>query len=415
MSAQLSFPVLPLWQEALRSVDPAARIQDLMHGNPRWKPEAWIFWGKASRSGWGALQQFRESAPARQKLPGSSFNTPILVISPDPAPVPRERLGSTWWIQAEHPLPGPGSFRAGAALIEFIESLSRLGISRLQIELSGGASSLAWLKPARLSAERLQQELQDLYRSSLSIQELNRRRAQLCALKAGGAARWLRNFAPKTQARVGVLSDVYPYGPEVVGSGPFWDGKLPHTVWGDLGTALHAARSAALHRNWPVLECLALEPRAVEAWATQLSDQVQKHQARGSPGVLIYGGEPKLRLPELRAPVRGGRQTHLAGLLALELLSRHRVGAVPSIELLCASTDGVDGISGGAGAKIDVQLFRRLAQSPGLRRELAQSLRRFDSAAFWERHGALLPLQATGTNVQDLVLIGLGASPAPRN
>ncbi|HLR46193.1 MAG TPA: DUF4147 domain-containing protein, partial [Deinococcales bacterium] len=102
-----------------------------------------------------------------------------------PGPLP-DRVGPLSCIEAEHPVPDAGSFRAGAAAAELAGTLGPDDL--LLCLVSGGASALL-NAPDGISGE----EVEDLYRqllaSGLGITELNTVRRKLCRLKGGGLAR----------------------------------------------------------------------------------------------------------------------------------------------------------------------------------------------------------------------------------
>lgn len=85
--------------------------------------------------------------------------------------------------------------------------------------------------------------------------------------------------------------------------------------------------------------------------------------------------------------------THLALLLARELNPALRERRV---EIFCASSDGVDGRSGSAGAWVSHEIREST---------IAATLSRFDSARALAP--GLLPSTSTGLNVQDLAIVRL--------
>jgi glycerate-2-kinase len=348
--------------------------------------EAALFWGKAA---------------ARTAELVSSPRVPSLVITPEnygsPANIPGFR---GQWMTGEHPLPGEGSFHAGQALLDFFDSLRRRRIRKMKIYLSGGASSSAWVPRGGMKQERLLPLLSGLNRQPLSIAELNEQRAQYCALKGGGAARWLHRLAPKTQAEVFLISDVFPFGPEVVGSGPFFDGRIRHHVLADNRLLVQAFASVAASRDIPVLFAASGSWGHWTRWLEHLARLLIHAMQEGQPGLILLGGEPQVGLP-MSGPGcggRGGRMTHLAAAMALQYFSLLKAGR---IEILCVSSDGIDGASGAAGSCLTV------TSRPRSRAELKKALVRFDSASILEKTGALLPSSYTGTNVQDLIAIRL--------
>lgn len=302
------------------------------------------------------------------------------------------------WIQGEHPIPGPGSLAAGAELLEFFDALGRKKTRRLTVFLSGGASSLAWVKPAELSLEDLQARLFKLYRSALDIRALNQKRSRLCRLKQGGAARWLHRLAPRVRARVLVISDVAPFGPEVVGSGPFYDATggtapIPHRLIADNRVWVQSCVRRIEDAGGRLLFAESGWKGPWQQWTRRIGALLRRE------GFLVIGGEPQVALP--RSHGSGGRMSHLALSLACEHWEEIRAG---ELQILCASSDGIDGHSRSAGAWVRPSTLRSV-RNPHV---LLGALTRFDSAEFLREHSALLPSPADGmspSNVQDLVLI----------
>jgi glycerate-2-kinase len=99
---------------------------------------------------------------------------------------------------------------------------------------------------------------------------------------------------------------------------------------------------------------------------------------------VVRAAEPSLHVGVAR-PGRGGRCTHLAALVALELPE--------GVAFLAAASDGVDGASGTGGAVVDATLDHR---------RLPAALAAFDSGSALEAAGMTLPLRPTGSNFADV-------------
>ncbi len=389
------------WKESLASVDPEKLFQPIF----RQKAVAsgvrgWLFWGKAADRSWGVARAQKAIRPG----------DPVFVISPQThgkrsgLPVVRHDFG-TFRILSEHPIPGAGSFNAGRLLLEFFDGLRRVGARELNVFLSGGASSLAWLPVPGWNLEDLQRHLEQLYRLPIPIEEMNRRRSRLCSLKAGGAANWLSRIAPGVRVHVHVISDVAPFGPEVVGSGPFWNGRTPHEVLAD-----NSIYARAFAKALPSGESRLLGEGNLgswESWIDRLEREIEtlekKRVTTTAPVTLILAGEPQVEVPHrVSQNARGGRLAQLAGGLALRLAPLFHEGR---LELLAASSDGVDGRSGGAGVHLDRARSKLWARRTEWTRLLAEGVSEFDCGRSWQKIGALIPAEATGTNVQDLVAL----------
>lgn len=374
----MSLNLLSLCKVGRKSVDPKTLFKQgqiqIVQG------EAILFWGKAA---------WRSYETVHAKGCG-----PVLVIAPEPPKFASDVRPHTRWVAGNHPLPGNGSFAAGQAILEFFDSMRRMEVRKLHVFLSGGASSLAWIKTSRISEQDLAHRLEKLYSTSLSIRELNHRRSKLCALKAGGAARWAQKLAPGLKIRVNVISDVSPFGPEVVGSGPFWNGRIPHHVVADNAKWVSAIAEEARKQGVNLLHKSSGNLGTWQQWVKRLESEIRKEKE----GLILFGGEPSV---SLKGKGQGGRQ----GQIAAQLLTQfHSDIAAGQLEILCASSDGSDGSSRSSGAwltrKVASQLWR-----PSSRAILKSAIASLNTAPALRRLGALLPPESTGTNVQDVVLI----------
>jgi glycerate 2-kinase len=383
------FNLEKIWKETLDILQPERLFASHSLGSP---DAAWIALGKASSAFWRTL-----ATATDPKAPG-------LVISHEPRPLVRGKvqqklLKQVTWIQGEHPVPGAGSFEAGRALSEFIGALAhRPQIKRLNVFLSGGGSSLLWHPPAGLRESDVVREAERLYRMPLPIEELNRRRAKLCVFKAGGAARFLKRVRPDIELKVWVVSDVLPFGPSVVSSGPFFisdQRNLNHTVLADNQIALDVFSKKLKAAGVKTIRC---EPTRVELaslWASRV-DTFFNARRDGITEAKLWGGEALVSVPVGAKRARGGRLSHLAALVCL-----HHGPAIAREEIsFCAlSTDGKDGASQSGGVWLRAG-DARLADLGGLKEAIAS----FDTAAWFAKRGCLVNERFSGTNVQDIVI-----------
>jgi len=304
---------------------------------------------------------------------------------------------------SDHPLPGKRSYQAGISLLGFFGRLRREKARELIVFLSGGASSLAWLRPKGISERELRVRLTKLYRRPMTIRQLNRERSRLCLLKAGGALRLLKILAPGLRVKVVVLSDVSPYGVEIVGSGPFLGAR--HILLADNRTLAQAARRR--FKEEKILDFRHSQMGSEKKWALALEKKIARALRSRQEGVLIWAGEPQVELPK-KTRGHGGRQTQLAARLALRFWDEIRSGRV---EILCGSSDGRDGTSESAATHLSRHSGHRIKKmNPSLQRQLKKAIECFDTAPLLRRNGFLIPAYSTGTNLQDLVLIRVMAS-----
>lgn len=307
----------------------------------------------------------------------------------------------------EHPEPGDGSFRAGESVLKAATHSAHPIVALI----SGGGSSLCELPIEGVTPGYLTAVNRQLLRSGASITDMNLVRRHLSAIKGGGLA-----AAANAPIETFAISDVSGADPSVIASGPTIpqdpsaddaiatmislgievpDGvrdairrpraKLenpgPVTVIADGKTAAAAVAQEARSAGIPV--------RSEEQWLEgDLSTTMQQFLDGAEPGINVGAGEVSV---EVSGSGVGGRNTH-AALLAASLLAG--TGSV-----FCAfATDGVDGISGSAGAIVDGDTVDR-GGDPG------PALANSDSATYLRRTGDLIETGPTGTNVSDLWIL----------
>jgi glycerate-2-kinase len=281
----------------------------------------------------------------------------------------------------EHPVAGPGSFAAGHRLLESARR-ARPG-SLVLVLLSGGASALAEVAAPGVGEEQIRLVTSSLLTSGHPIVEINRRRSELSALKAGG----LTEAARPAQVVTFAISDVAPAGPENIGSGPSVGSDL-FEVLADGATAAAAAASASAK--------LGLEPKRLADPISGPANEFGGHIGRLATGLpsqeaLIGFGETAVRVD---GSGRGGRNQEVALAAAIEI-------AGSSVLVGSIGTDGIDGPTDNAGAIVDGTTLDR-GKAAGLDAET--HLRDNDSASYLESVGDVIVTGPTGTNVGDLVV-----------
>lgn len=296
---------------------------------------------------------------------------------------------------AAHPLPDERSLAAGHALLQAVGSLPADCFPILLI--SGGASSLAEVPRAGVTLEQLRAESARGLAGGVPIGELNRRRATLSALKAGGLTRQLGGRA----ALALFISDVPGDDPAVIGSGLL--APLPGEPPGDhverrvIATIEHALAAVEQAAREAGLVVRRQAERLTGEAAGQGAD-LAKTLLDGPPGVFVAGGETTVTLPP--EPGHGGRNQHLA------LAAARALAGQQGVWLLAAGTDGIDGATGDAGALVGGQTWQA-ALDAGL--DPAAGLAAADAGTVLEATGDVVHTGPTGTNVGDLV-IGLKVS-----
>lgn len=303
-----------------------------------------------------------------------------LVAAPLAAPADLAADPRVAWHRGGHPLPDAGSLAAGAAVERFVAATP--ADARVLALLSGGASACCEAPREGVDLGQLREVANAGWSSGDDIRALNRRRAALSRLKAGGLAALI---APRALDVV-LISDV-DGAPEVVGSGPFWDGRAPHHVAADNAVARRAVAAWCATRG---IECIAHE--ALSGDAAETGRRIAAELARARPGLHLWGGECTVRVPARAG--RGGRCQHLA-------LAASCQGLPAGAALLALGTDGRDGPGTAAGALVDPGTPVRLRDA-GIDADAA--LAACDSGAALAAAGDLVDTGATGTNVADLVL-----------
>jgi glycerate-2-kinase len=325
----------------------------------------------------------------------------LIVKTPRPCPAAcRIHVG-------DHPIPAARSLAAGQALRAFINERppeQYAALDRYVVLLSGGASALCVEPLAGVSLEDKQRITEELLLGGAPIEEINRRRRALSALKGGGLALALLPAPFVTLA----LSDVRNDDPAVIGSAPTWldEGEVhadvvrgSYAVVASLDDALAAAarESSALDQSDPVVVALGrVLDGDVSELAVSLGRQLRALQARSQREQrvfqLIAGGEPTVKV---QGHGRGGRAQELALRLAVEL------AGLAGIRLLAAGTDGNDGPTDAAGGFADGESLARL-HAAGI--DPLACLADNDSYRALQRLGDLFFTSATETNVADILL-----------
>ena len=329
-------------------------------------------------------------------------------------PAPRVRSHVVW---GGHPSMDDGSFRAGGALIEFVERHSDITFL-----ISGGGSACADvpLRP-HFREEDLIATNTRLTSAGIPIADINTVRKQLSAIKGGRLGARVKGRSVTL-----VYSDVATGDLASVASGPtlpdgstrdeaiavlervggcdrivttLRDLSVPETVQrianaeamlvADNATLVDAAGSVAARFG---LRIVRIEQQIESDVAIAARDLAQ-HALRLREGeVLVAGGEPTVRV---RGNGRGGRCLEMGVRFTTEMSALD-----PSAQMraLFASSDGVDGNSGVAGIAIDLPVAYDRAR-------IESALASSDSLAATVTLGRPIIIPATGNNLRDLYLV----------
>ncbi len=353
-----------------------------------------------------------------------------IVVTPSGYPAPRSGLPVRF---GEHPVPGPGSERAGLALLQRVEAADP--DDAVLFLISGGGSAVAEAPVPGVSMGDLSRTTEGLLASGAPIGAMNAVRRHLSRIKGGRLAEASRAGRWATIA----LSDVVGDAPEDIASGPSvpdpstyadaaaavrrfdlgsrlpppvvaWieDGRrgrhpetpkagaprfrgAPFVLAASNRTAVAAAAEAARARGYrtEVLERPIVGETAPAGRG--FARRLLRLGASGGPFALLGGGETTVTLGP--HPGRGGRNQEFA------LAAAERVAGRPRTLVLSLGTDGIDGPTDAAGGWVDDRTAGR-ARARGV--DLAAALRRHAAYDALDRLGGLLRTGATGTNVTDL-------------
>lgn len=343
---------------------------------------------------------------------------------------------------AGHPIPDAAGLEGTRQILELLAGLQERDL--VLFLLSGGASALLEMPAPGIRLAELQRLTDALLRSGATIVEVNAVRKHLSQVKGGqlvrqsGPARWA----------VLVLSDVVGSPLSAIGSGPCapdpttfadaWDileryalldavpavrrhleagrrGAIPdtpkpgdsclagvqHVIVADNRAAASAAVERARALGWNALlltTYLEGEAREVGRVLAALGKEVSRYgQPLPRPAVLVLGGETTVTV---RGPGRGGRNQEAALAAALDL------EGWADVLVATVATDGTDGPTDAAGALVDGQTVAR-ARARGL--DPAAHLAGNDAYPLFAALGDLLHTGPTGTNVNDLAFVVVGA------
>jgi glycerate 2-kinase len=324
-------------------------------------------------------------------------------------------------VEASHPVPDAAGQDAARRILALAQGA---GPDDLVVALiSGGASALLALPAEGVTLEDKQQVARALLRSGAPIDEMNRVRQALSAIKGGRLA------AAAAPARLvtWVISDVPGDDPAVIGSGPtvpLAPGETPEDILARRGVDIPDALRAVLRANpapgvppgdvrmlstpQMALEAAATAARAAGVTPVILGDaiegearevaqvfagiarQVQRHgQPTPGPCVLLSGGETTVTVRGQGG--RGGRNAEFLLALAVAL-------GADGLHAIACDTDGIDGSEDNAGAIIAPDIWARAAAA-GV--SLRDHLTRNDAYTAFQALGDLVMTGPTLTNVND--------------
>jgi len=344
-------------------------------------------------------------------------------------------------LEAGHPVPDEAGMRAAEEILSVARKTGQRGT--LLCLISGGGSALLTLPAAGITLEDLMRTNELLLRSGANIQELNTVRKHLSRVKGGQLAR----LAAPARVLSLILSDVPGDPLDAIASGPtapdptsfqdaarilrrygLWD-KVPPGVRahieagvrgeinetpkpGDpvfelvqnviVGSGRTAAEAAARegarlgYRTLILTTTLEGEAREVaKVLAALARELVRFRRPLPPPALVIAAGETTVTV---RGNGSGGRNQELA------LAAAPGIQGLAGVALMSLGTDGRDGPTDAAGGLVDGDTITRL-KAAGV--ELEEALAKNDSYHALKASEDLIVTGPTGTNVADLVLLGV--------
>lgn len=364
--------LLGLFNAAVSAVKGDISVRNWMSRQDVKQPTHIVAVGKAASSMFEGLpDDWRNSIPTylvtkTNHLAGREFGSNVLAL------------------ETSHPIPDGSSLKAGKGLRDFVAGCPTG--SHLLMLVSGGASSLVeHLRPDVSSADLIALTHAALAEGA-DIEEINKRRQAISAIKGGGLLGLFRGQYVDVLA----ISDVAGDSVSVIGSGI---GAPPECKGFAYNCSIVASNAVA--RDALVRSATAQGLKTITNQETMYADvlavaaRIAQEIIEGPEGLYVYGGEPTVVLPE--NPGYGGRNQALALELARLISGRNELIG------LVAGTDGTDGPTNAAGAFLDGQTYQKL---PGA--ENAQ--KRANAGEYLSQTRDAIIAGPTGTNVMDLAI-----------
>ncbi len=348
--------------------------------------------------------------------------TDILIITKYAAHAPEEATV----ILGNHPIPAEASLAAGNAALKFVSQLTPADL--LICLISGGGSAL--MAAPIIPLDELQKLTAALLANGARIDQINTIRRHLDSLKGGGLAQ----SANGAKIISLILSDVVGDSLEAIASGP--TAPDPTTIEDarnvTQASSLHYKMRETLKPNDPIFDNVQNHIIASNDMALQAAKQ--QAEAEGFYTEIIYSGlqgearevgknlAAKLREADKKYPrpfclLAGGEMTvtlrHGSGQAIkgngkggrnqeLVLSTVNELRDMKNVMLISIATDGEDGPTDAAGAVATDDSARR---AEILELDAADYLSRNDAYPFFDSLGDLIKSGASGTNVNDIILM----------
>lgn len=357
-----------------------------------------------------ALGLGKASPAMMTALAESTQPAEMLIVAKHAAPYPQ----NAQLVLGNHPIPGEGSLQAGRAAQKFLSQLTPQDL--LVCLISGGGSAL--MSAPLIPLKALQALTARLLASGADVEQINIARRHLDALKGGGVVQ----AAHGARVMSHILSDVVGDALESIASGPTapdptriedakkiapdeslqWRetlkpndpifSRVENIILASNRMALRAAKEAAAQEGF-YAEIVEQDVKGEAREVGKRLAQKLKQAELPRPFCLLAGGETTVTV---RGDGAGGRNQETALAAACELRGEENV------VFISIATDGEDGATRAAGAAANGQSAAR-AEALGLYAD--DFLRRNDSYHFFSPLHDLLQPGASGTNINDLILM----------
>lgn len=331
-------------------------------------------------------------------------------------------------IEAAHPIPDESGLNATRSMMRLARSLDASGNALCLI--SGGASALMTLPHHDITLQDKQAITRQLLAAGASIAEINQVRKHLSGIKGG---RLMEAISP-SRALTLCISDVAGDDVSVIGSGPtvadrstchdalsvlnehridcpsyivelLRRGKLEtpkphHPAFSDSEIIIAAKSSDALEAGARSASRLGIRPivlsdaiegdsGAMARYHAKLVKRMIRDSAGKEPFVILSGGETTVAVS---GSGQGGPNTQFALALAKEL------DGLSDVYAIACDTDGIDGTSDSAGARIEPATVER---GKRLGMDVNYYLKNNNSHEYFKKLDDLVNTGPTLTNVND--------------